>query len=197
VALWPGLNFLALSVIYGFNRPLWLGKRHDGRMSRLHSLVLFPFFGFIWTIWRIFSVVTPEPSSHEVAPGLHLGRRPLAGQLPVGTDLIVDLTAEFPSYRSPGVTVISARALDARAPTDEDLDAVVTCAAAHPGVVLIHCAAGHGRSALVAALVLVRRGLTPDLESAEQLLKSIRPAVRLHAPQRRAGEAALARFAAR
>ncbi len=197
VALWPGLNFLLLAVIYGLDRPRWLGKRDDGRMSPAHVVVLFPFFGFIWTMWRLFSAITPEPASHEVAPGIHLGRRPLPGRLPAGVDLIIDLTAEFPSYRAAGVEVIGAWSLDAKAPPASDLDRVVARAAGHPGAVLIHCAAGHGRSALVAALVLIRRGLAPDLESAELALKAVRPEVRLHGAQRIAGDAALVRESVR
>lgn len=197
IALWPGVNFLILAVIYGMDRPRWLGKRDDGRMDPAHVIVLFPFFGFIWTMWRIFSAITPEPASHEVAPGLHLGRRPLPGQLPAGVTLVVDLTAEFPSYRAQGVEVIGAWSLDAKAPPAVDLDRVVDHAARHPGGVLIHCAAGHGRSALVAALVLIRRGLAVGLDSAERALKAVRPAVRLHGAQRVAGEAALARDSAR
>lgn len=53
------------------------------------------------------------------------------------------------------------------------------------GGVYIHCASGHGRSATVAAAVLMVRGLAADAKAAENLMKRVRPGIRLSLGQRR------------
>ncbi len=194
LAVWVGVAFLWLAVVYGLDRPQWLGKSAEGRMRPLTVALFFPYFGFTWTMWHLFHGITSEPACHEVAPGLWLGRRPIRVTLDPRVSLIVDCTGEFPAARRAGCTYALAPALDARAPAPPDLDRVVALAATWDGAVYVHCAAGHGRSALVAALVVLRRGLATDLNAAEQLLRSRRPAVRLHTPQRRAGDAALTRL---
>ena len=53
------------------------------------------------------------------------------------------------------------------------------------GPIYVHCAAGHGRSATLAAAVLVERGSAPDMLAAERMMKGARPTVRLSSEQRR------------
>jgi protein-tyrosine phosphatase len=53
-----------------------------------------------------------------------------------------------------------------------------------PGAVYIHCAVGHGRSATVAAAVLLARGLAANPREAVALLRRSRPLVRLTRVQR-------------
>ena len=53
------------------------------------------------------------------------------------------------------------------------------------GPVYVHCALGHGRSALIAAAVLLRRGIVSDVGAAESHLRERRPGVRLKGGQRR------------
>ena len=50
--------------------------------------------------------------------------------------------------------------------------------------VFIHCAQGHGRTGLVAALVLIARGDTDDPNVALNMVKSSRPMVGLNGLQR-------------
>src|SRR5438046_497691 len=50
--------------------------------------------------------------------------------------------------------------------------------------VYIHCAQGHGRSAIVVAAVLIAKGLASDVESAERLIRERRPSVKLNRRQR-------------
>jgi predicted protein tyrosine phosphatase len=61
---------------------------------------------------------------------------------------------------------------------------IVREVAALEGGVLIHCAQGHGRSAALAAALLIARGVVEDLEGAERLLIASRPKVRLKPSQR-------------
>lgn len=68
-----------------------------------------------------------EPAVQEVAPGVHIARRPLAADVPTGVRHIVDLTAEF--HAADGVRdgrrYTCVPLLDATAPADDALARLV------------------------------------------------------------------------
>src|SRR5262249_39640038 len=74
--------------------------------------------------------------------------------------------------------------LDNTAPEEGAVREMVAVLAGTTSAVYIHCAAGHGRSATVAAAVLLARGLASDVKEAEALLRKARPGVRLSPEQR-------------
>jgi protein-tyrosine phosphatase len=183
---WPALSCAVIAAGYAGLGPRILGKRDDGRLSLLRCVVLLPYLVLAWSVWHLRRLVSREPCCHEVAPGLWLGRRPLARDLPEGVVLIVDLTAEFwPAY---GVRVgrdyLTLPTLDADWPDEARLRACVARVAAHAGPVYVHCALGHGRSALLVAAVLLARGLAADDREAVRTLRAVRPGVYLTGRQR-------------
>ncbi|MDY3557961.1 dual specificity protein phosphatase family protein [Gemmata sp. JC673] len=133
----------------------------------------------------------------QIAPNVFLGRRLTEAEArrielwPAVLDLAGELTdppflRAVPHYRSLPL-------LDATAPTQDLLrEAVgwVKDRAAH-GPVYVHCALGHGRSALVVAAYLLATGTVMSAKEAVAYLRGLRPAVRLNRAQR----AALNRFA--
>ncbi len=187
--VWPAVDLMVLAIAYGSNRAALLGKRSDGTMNPLAVVALLPYFTLTWGVWHLFRRITPEPTSNEVAPGVHVGRRPYPDDLPADTSLVVDMTAEFPV--APGVKdraeVLLLPTLDARAPAREPFEEATArvLAALEAGPVYIHCAAGHGRSATLAAAVLMTRGDAASADEAETLMRRSRPAVHLHSAQRR------------
>lgn len=186
ILVWPGLDLLVLSAAYGLDRPELLGKSADGRLNRVIVVGMLPYFALTWIGWHVFRRVTPEPVANEVAPGLWVGRRPDAADLPDGA-LVVDLTAEFtvdPAVRR-AHPMVFLPTLDARAPQMSPLRKAIQRIESHDGPLYIHCAAGHGRSATVAAAVLITRGQASDPESAERLMQQARPNIHLHSVQRR------------
>jgi protein-tyrosine phosphatase len=185
--LWPGVSFLVLAAAYAGLGPRVLGKRPDGRLAWWAVLLLLPYLLLTWAVWHLHRKLGREDCCNEVAPGLWVGRRPFVRELPPGTSLVVDLTAEFPAPRGvrAGRTWLSVPTLDALVPGEQALREVVDKAAAWPGTVYIHCALGHGRSALTAAAVLMARGLAADARQAEAILRRARPGVRLNPAQRR------------
>jgi protein-tyrosine phosphatase len=76
-------------------------------------------------------------------------------------------------------------ALDATAPSPAQIARAVDAVVAAPGAAFIHCAFGHGRSAAVAAAVLIRRG-DATLEDVERKMQGVRPRIGLNAVQRAA-----------
>jgi protein-tyrosine phosphatase len=188
LALWPAATLLALGCAYAGLGPGVCGKRSDGTLMPAAVLLLLPYLLATWTLWHLVRLLSNEPCCNEVAPGLWLGRRPFAGDLPPGVGLVVDLTAEFaepPAIRL-GHEYLCIPTLDASAPDYRLLQAAVERIAAYRQPVYVHCAQGHGRSAALAAAVLIRRGLAKDVAAAEAMLRSIRPGVRLSSAQRRA-----------
>jgi protein-tyrosine phosphatase len=100
--------------------------------------------------------------------------------------LVVDLTAEFPELRAVrlGRNYLCLPILDGAAPDCEAFTKVVRQVADWPGVVYIHCASGHGRSALLSASVLIMRGWVTSPADALAMVRAARPSVRLSSEQR-------------
>lgn len=185
---WTGASFGAVGAGYAGLGPRVLGKRPNGTLAWPNVVALLPYFALTWGLWHVQRLLGREPNWAEVAPGLWLGRRPVgAHELPPGVVLVADLTSEFGAARN--VRRLAAYrclpTLDAAPPPDSRaFDDLVRALAASPGPVYVHCALGHGRSALVVAAVLLARGLAKDANEAEAQVKAARPGVGLNKAQR-------------
>jgi hypothetical protein len=186
ILAWPALAaFVVAAGYFGLGGRV-LGKRDDGTLSLPIAALMLPYLALAWAIWRVLRRVTGVAPSNRVAPGLTIGRRLLAHELPPETTLIVDLTAEFtePADVREGRVYRALPTLDGWVPAAGEFLRLVDEVAAFEGEVFVHCAAGHGRSACFMAAVLVRRGLASDVEDAERLLRAVRPTVGLGRHQR-------------
>jgi protein-tyrosine phosphatase len=192
--LWPAVSFALLGLAYALREPRLLGKRPDGRVAGWACLLFLPYFLLSAAVWHGHRLLDRRPACQELAPGLWIGRRLFAHELPSGVGLVMDLTAEFPEpagvrkrpvYRS--LPTLDGTALEAEA-----FRAAVAEAAAHPDPVFVHCALGHGRTGTFAAAVLLARGLVADARDAERTVRAVRPGVRLKPAQRRLLEAVAA-----
>jgi protein-tyrosine phosphatase len=183
--LWPAGSFLLIGSAYAGLGPRICGKRPDGRIAWWAMLLLLPYLLMTWTVWHVIRLLSRETCCDEVAPGVWVGRRPFVRDLPANISLIVDLTAEFPAPRSlrRGRTYLCVPTLDATAPEEAALRAVVDQTAEWSGAVYIHCALGHARSAMTAAAVLIRRGHAEDAEQAVMTMQKARPRIRLEKSQ--------------
>ncbi len=190
--LWPGWSVLIVGVAYlrvGGLGPGVFGKRPDGRLRWANVALLLPYFAVAWTLWQIKSRLGSENAYDEVAPGILVGRRPLEpSEAPRDMELVVDLTSEFP--RSPSTAHVAGYecipTLDTTAPNDADFAALVGRLEGQDGPIFVHCAMGHGRSATVAAALMIRRGLVADVEAAIVAMRERRPRIHLHRTQREA-----------
>ena len=186
VLLWPGAAFLAVAAAYFRQSPKVFGKRPDGTMAWPPRLLFLPYLLATWALWRVHRLISRGRCCGQVAPGLWVGRRPLGHELPEGASLVVDMTAEFVEPRGV-VSRASYRCLptlDATAPAREPFLSLVGEIAGWPGGVYVHCANGYGRSAVVAAAVMMAKGLAADAEQAVALLVKARPKVSLSRSQR-------------
>lgn len=184
---WSALSFLLVSAAYLRLGPSLFGKRADGTLPLWRVVLLLPFLLMSWGLWHLQILLTREPCCHEVTPGVWLGRRPYLKELPPGITRVIDLTAEFAA--APGIAqrpgYLCIPTLDARAIDPSRLKELLDTL--RPDETLyIHCASGHGRSAMCAAALLIFRGLAENVESCERTLKSARRGVGLSSEQRRA-----------
>lgn len=181
---WLGLSFFVVGLAYSFRAPRLMGKRPDGTFHWLGLVVHAPFLAATWAYWQ-WRRRRGEPVWNEVAPGIYVGRMAGVAELPPGAPHVVDLTVELIPARA--IRTGKYRCLptlDATAPEDQAFWKLVESVAALDGPLFIHCAAGHGRSATVAAAVMMRRGLAPDADAAEKQMRAARPRVKLNPMQR-------------
>jgi len=163
--LWPGLALLLTGLAYaGLGTSIF--QKHNGHLSWAARVLLAPYLVGAWWSSRWFT--RGEAHSVEVVPGIWLGRAPSR------TDwrhrrpsAVLDVTAEF--SLSPATRKLpngSVPLLDLMAPSVEQLaQAVAALTELTPhGPVLVHCALGYSRSAIVVAAWLLQHGvvITPD-----------------------------------
>ncbi len=191
---WPGVAFAVVVYAYLTRQPRVLGKRADGSFAWWRRLFFLPFIVFSEGAWHLFAAVTREDAYNAVAPGVWVGRWPEGGHLPEGVDVVVDVTAELPAHRRVirEKRYVCLPAMDATVPEESAFRALVAELADARGGIFVHCAFGHGRSAMLAGALLVARGLAPDAAAAEGAMRRARPGISLSGLQR----AYVERFAA-
>jgi protein-tyrosine phosphatase len=157
-------------------------------MSIWSRFILLPYLLCNGLIWHLQRIIFREDCYNEIIPGLFVGRRSFAQELPNNINLIVDLTAEFvePEGVRDGKNYICVPTLDASVPEEQDfIDLVKTISSYYDRQqnIYIHCALGHGRAAAVAAGFLLSKGLVADVDEALNLLKEKRSVVKLNSAQ--------------
>jgi hypothetical protein len=199
ILVWPTCALVVVAFGYLYGGPAVLGKQADGTLYWPHALLLMPYFSAAELAWYMVRVMGGEDPWHEVSRGLYLGRRAQHWELPARIGLVLDMTAEFvePVEVRTGRHYVCVPALDASVPKVHELVAAIARIAPFQGNIYVHCAAGHGRSAMAMAVLMVARGAARDLEHAEQLMRSARPRVRLRTTQRKVALAAIEELRAR
>lgn len=181
ILLWPGVACLLVGLAYAGLGAGAFGKTRTGRLAWWPYVLLLPYLAFTYAIWKLKRNISKEPFYNEIAPGLWIGRRVLGDELPAGVEVLVDLTCEFaePSSALCRCSYRSLPTLNYSVPDVQALRALVDELAQCQGGVYIHCAQGHGRSATVAAALLLRRGLAPTPDEAVAMIVRARPKVHL------------------
>lgn len=197
---------LALAAVYAaraagvsvedrLRRPAW---------SLLSGAVLLPYFALGLLSLYVARWFDREGLFNPVAPGLYLGRLPFPSERAwiraTAITAVLNLCWEFPQVsgmeREPGIATAHVLILDGSPPTAQQFRQAVTWAEqwrTEGRCARVHCAQGHGRTATIAAAILLKCGLTSDVDEALATIRAARPGAR---PSRREREA-LARFASR
>ena len=192
VLLWPAVSFSLVGSAYLGLGVSVFGKRPDGSMSVWSVLLLLPYLAYLWTVWYVLRLIKREPPHHVLVPGILIGRRLLASEFPGGVSLVVDLTCEFPE---PVKIRLACEyhlfpILDGSVSATSRLIELAKYIEQHKGTSYIHCAEGHGRTGVVAAVLLLQMQKASSAAQAITMVQDQRPLVRLGARQRRIVEAA-------
>lgn len=186
LALWPALSFTLVAVAYLGLGPRVFGKRPDGTLSPLSTLLLLPYLALLRALWRALRLLRTEAAWHELVPGVLVGRRLLEHEAPHGLACVVDLTCELeePPAMSAAPAYLNVPTLDGTPPDGDALVSLVEHLGRVSGTAYVHCAEGHGRAGTVAVALLLARGLADDVDEAIALAKRLRPGIRLRPAQR-------------
>jgi hypothetical protein len=175
---WLAISCLWVATAFFLHCPeMLMGKRQSGSVNLLYCLVNLPFLVIYWMTWLIRHFVLRHTPVNEIAgtnvsvscwPGFHV---PLDRY-----DLVIDATSEMPKwYRHGNAKYLCLPNLDG-VPLDRYELLFEINRDMH---ILVHCAQGRGRSALVACLILMKLGYVETADEAIQLLKRSRPGITL------------------
>ncbi len=191
---WSGISFLTVGIAYAGAGPRVFGKRPDGTVHWGNTLFLLPYLALTYAIgWA--KCRSCRDKKHEIIDGLFLGQRLTSSRdLPENTVLVVDFTSELqePKEIRAGRRYLYVPTLDTHVPQDtllrEVIEAIVEERERKQGTVYVHCALGHGRSAMAVSGVLIASGLASSVDEAEAMVRKCRSAVRLSPAQKAALE---------
>jgi protein-tyrosine phosphatase/membrane-associated phospholipid phosphatase len=181
--LWPCGSLALVALVYLVLDGESFGKRDDGSMPLAVRCLLGPYLLGAWlnSRWWTRRLATADP----VLPGILLGRLPTLTELQrLRVLAVVDLCAELPCS-TPGTRHTLVPMLDLVEPRLAQVEmAVAAIEEARPaGLVLVCCALGFARSALVVAAWLLRTGMAKSPEAAVAQVQKSRPAVVLGSAQ--------------
>lgn len=192
------LCWLGVGIAYAGVGGRIFGKRRDGRLA-WWSVLFWPFHGLNFLFLSSFRRGKKENRfdliDDKIVLGCQLSREHEAELAAHSVCAVLDLTCEFAEasflrhldYRSIPILDTHTPPLEA---LQEGADFLVQSAAQGP--VYVHCALGHGRSALFVAAYLIRSRKAKTADEAIEFIRARRPNIGLHPGQR----AVLERFVA-
>lgn len=193
VLLWPAASFGLVAVGYFLGSVRVFGKQRDGTIHPASQILLGPYLLLAHALWRLQICFTTEPAIHFVNASLLVGRRLGGREAPKNVSVICDLTCEFsePATIRGKCRYICYPILDAGiAPVDELVQLAKSLPPSTDSPLLIHCANGHGRTGMFAAIWLMVHGHAGGPDRAIKILKDARPGISLRRRQRMAVEEA-------
>lgn len=187
VLLWPAVSFALVSASYLIGEVRVFGKRSDGTRHLLAIAALGPYLLLARGVWLLQVLLGSAPATVRVNPSLVIARRMRAHELPADAAAICDLTCELldpkPIRTHSGYTAFPI--LDASIAPPEDLIALArSLPPPAEGVLVVHCAKGHGRTGIFSATWLMVHGFAQTAAEAVAQLKAARPELALRNKQR-------------
>ncbi len=184
------VGWLGVGLAYAGAGGRVFGKRRDGRLA-WWSLLFWPFHLLNFALLSAFRRGKKENRfdfiDYNIVLGCQLAPKHEAELSPHHIQSVLDLTCEFsevPFLRR--LNYLSIPLLDTHAPSLQQLQqgAKFLVQSAESGPVYVHCALGHGRSALFVAAYLVKSGRAKNAEEALEMVRAKRLHMGLHPAQR-------------
>ncbi|EFJ42305.1 hypothetical protein VOLCADRAFT_121563 [Volvox carteri f. nagariensis] len=182
---------LAASRLLAGSSTKLLGKRSSsGIIHPLGWLMMLPYHLGLRVKLGVQRLISSEALYNRVLPGWYIGGWPWSGsELPPDSPSVLDCTCELP--RTHRNRYMCLPIWDTQAPTPALIERGVAFALTERALgksVYVHCAHGHGRSALLLIACLLEAGHVATWEEGLAVLKAARPRVHLNSRQRQALE---------
>ena len=182
LTIWTAAAYFLIGLAYLEIIPPPALKRPDGSIAFWSALPHLPYLFFSGLALFLFIRFGREPPFCEVVPGLYLGRRLTrrdAGPQPPPTGCL-DLTLEMPSsarFRNGKADLKVLPLIDGTAPSPTQIEEATDWLRSREGKgpTYVHCAYGHGRSALMVAAYLWAAGVVEGPDEALEFLRRKRP----------------------
>ena len=182
------VTFLVIATVYGLAVS---GRSTERAFGGIHpvALALLPYQAFaafiLWASVRL----GREDMMNEVVPGVYLGRLPFTADRSRLEDSsiggVLQLCAEFPNlsglWTVRRMEVVILPILDGLPPSADQFSMAIKAVAhwrSEGRIVLIHCAQGHGRGAVITAAILVACGFADEVVEALEIVRRARPGAR-------------------
>lgn len=190
---WPASSFFLVGLGYFGLGAGMLGKKPGGGRQPWAYVTAGPFLLFMKGLRRVLLRLRRDEAPYDlVGIGVYVGRVPRF-ELPAEVRTVVDMTSEFRATSSAlAKHYVCLPTLDGAAPAHAALLAALQQSNVWDSAIYVHCAAGHGRSALFAACLLVAKGDAADVDEAMRQMKRARPRVHLTSEQHRSACLAVA-----
>lgn len=181
---WTAISGSVMGAAYLFRRPGWVAGKSNGELNPFLVLVNAPWLALTYLAGWIQAKLSKESPWDRIGEtNVTISRYPFGLDDWNGDfDLVVDLTCELPSSakRIRGARYESFPNLDG-VPLVENGDELVS---EREERILVHCAQGHGRSAIFTSRLLVRLGWVESLDEGLHLIRRSRPKA-VPSPRRR------------
>ena len=179
--VWPALNSSYFGTAYVFNAPKLFLKSKAGKIPLPVILVNLPWLLFQNIIWNIERLVSNEnPYDRIDGTNITIGRRLQTDEYPNDIDVVVDLTCEFTEPKLDSSAYINLACLDGVAlnsSTRKEIRALLPII--ENKNIYIHCAQGHGRTAMVAIEILILTNVCRSFDEAQQMVLRSRPKAKM------------------
>lgn len=184
---WFSADLAFIAAAYALGAPRLIGgKRSDGSFCLVGAFFMLPYLLVTAAWWHIVRPFRSERPYDRLTKNITIGRRLLPREYPCNVTHVIDLTAEFARTRQRGDrrTYAAFPILDSSGLEVADMARLVQAAVRQDGI-YIHCAAGHGRTGMVAACLLLYAGIVATAEEAMQRVSAVRPGAMLTVAQKR------------
>ena len=182
IFFWLGIDLILIALGYLLNNEKVFNKKENGKIYTINKIILLPYLLYTQIIWYLVIIFSKEDKFNQITEELIIGRR-LLKEIPKDVINCIDLTCEFDESKKiiSKINYISIPILDGNTPNilllEKGLDKL------KKGKTYVHCAQGHGRTGVLAIILLVKSNKCKTYSDAIKLIQENRKKLKLNKKQ--------------